>query len=147
MFFSHAHVESWIGVIQDRNLDNMLMYNDGVPMDTSWITWTPWDTGQPSSNLHCTTITNGRWKSRSCTEKFPFICEFQICAGDGWKYNPYSDRCIKRVNTPMTFDNASETCSQQGAIIESPRSRHVELLLLYFGGAAELWLGMMNVEV
>ena len=129
------------------------VYNDGIPVDTNWITWTPWDEegGHPNNGRDakdCTVMHDGLLQSVMCTLRFEYICEYQVCES-GWTYNMVTDRCNKFIGPPMTFEQAQVTCAGRQAIVETARSRLAEDAMMDLGrGACEqsdLWLGMMNI--
>ena len=82
-----------------------------------------------------------------CSDKLWFACEVKICA-NGWKYNPYTNRCTKLFTTAKSAVDAAWDCHDNEAILETFRDLGA---LHYYRSNLEhsvfqndLWAGMSD---
>ena len=84
----------------------------------------------------------------SCSDELWFACQFKTCDA-GWKFNPFTNRCIKLFSTPTSAVEAAWACHSQAAILETIRHpQDLEYFRSEFANSAyqkDLWMGMTDV--
>ncbi|XP_071041008.1 macrophage mannose receptor 1 [Parasteatoda tepidariorum] len=163
-------------LMQNAKSDTWIGFHDTIEsgkyywMDNSDISYTNWDSGEPSFfgiqedcvKMKYNSATSGVWEDDVCSKKLPFICQMekdkklpvppynhdiQCIHPQGWLRQGVMCYKMYGGNT-MTWDQAETACKRDGAELISITGTEIMAVANFLGTEVNqsYWIGLRNSE-